>query len=76
MDCTESLELLTEYISDTLDGPVRVRIEAHLIECKACDVVARDLRVIVSVAGEMSDLDGIPFPDEDEVWRRLGLDAR
>ncbi|CDM65016.1 anti-sigma factor family protein [Pyrinomonas methylaliphatogenes] len=76
MDCERSLELLSEYHAGTLEDVEMLEIRAHLQVCSPCADVFHDLILIVETARSLCGADTIRYPDEDELWRRLGIANR
>jgi hypothetical protein len=71
MDCTESLELLSEYYEKTLDNSLIVQVQTHLVSCITCADVYRDLEVIVESSVLLRNDEYIVFPDENKLWQRI-----
>ncbi len=71
MDCTKSLELLSEYYEDTLDERVKLQVQAHLVSCMTCAVVMQDVEALVRLAPTMYAEETIMFPDEGVMWQRI-----
>jgi anti-sigma factor RsiW len=53
IDCTEVVELLTDYLEGTLEQPVRAEIEAHLALCEGCDTYLAQMRSTIDVLGHV-----------------------
>ncbi len=73
MDCARSIELLSDFREDALDGEVYLLVQIHLVECPPCANVFSELTIIIVAAADLRDNAGIPFPDESVLWRRLAL---
>lgn len=73
MDCVRIIELLSDFREDALDGEEYLLVQIHLIECPPCANVFSELTIIVVAAADLRDNAGIPFPDENVLWRRLEL---
>jgi predicted anti-sigma-YlaC factor YlaD len=59
LSCQELVELVTDYLEDTLSPVDRARFEAHLGGCEACSIYLDQMRTTIRVAGSLSD-DAIP----------------
>jgi anti-sigma factor RsiW len=44
MDCREFVELVTDYLEDSLDPKTRASFEQHLSECPGCDTYLDQIR--------------------------------
>lgn len=73
MDCSESLELLSEYRAGALGESETVLIRTHLSGCTDCDGVFKDLELILQAAASLRNTNGYAYPDENVVWQRLSL---
>jgi hypothetical protein len=74
MDCSKSLELLSEFRDGLLGDSDRTLVSAHLSICMPCMGIFKDLDSIVSAATSfLRGDDGISFPDETVVWQRLSV---
>ena len=73
MDCSKSLELLSEYRAGTLDESEILLVRTHLSGCQDCDGVFKDLELILRAAASLRSANGFAYPDEDAVWQRLSL---
>ena len=71
MDCSRSIELLSEYSAGSLGEDEIIFVRTHLTACTDCDGVFRDLKQIVQTALSMRSENGIAYPDEDALWQRL-----
>jgi anti-sigma factor ChrR (cupin superfamily) len=71
MDCSRSIELLSEYSAGSLGEDERLFVITHLSACADCDGVFQDLKLIVQTALSMRNENGIAYPDEDSLWQRL-----
>jgi hypothetical protein len=71
MDCSKSIELLSEYSAGSLGDDDSIFVKTHLLGCADCDGVFRDLKLIVQTALAMRSENGIAYPDEDALWQRL-----
>ena len=73
MDCSESLELLSEYRAGALGESETLLIRAHLSGCIDCDGVFKDLELILQAAASLRQTNGYAYPDENVIWQRLSL---
>ena len=73
MDCVESVGLLSDFQINSLEETRHVLVAAHLSICKPCMGVFQDLVIIQSTALVMRTEEGITFPDEHELWRRMNI---
>lgn len=71
MDCARSLELLSEYNAGSLGDNDSVFVRTHLLDCKDCNGVFEDLRLIVQTATLLRTENGIAYPDEELLWQRV-----
>ena len=72
LDCTKSLELLSDYRDGSLDEVEVVLVRSHLDGCPPCTGIFHDLEVIVITARSLSSEESIAFPDENIIWQRIG----
>lgn len=73
MDCSKSLELLSEYRAGALEESEIILIRTHLSGCEDCDGVFKDLELILQAASSLRNSNGFAYPDENHVWQRLSL---
>ena len=73
MDCSESLELLSEYRAGALGESETLLVRTHLSGCQDCDGVFKDLELILQAAASLRQTNGYAYPDENVVWQRLSL---
>jgi hypothetical protein len=73
MECTESLNLLSDLHDHLLDDPVERQVKSHLDGCPPCANVFGELSEIVQVSVRLNQNPSIDFPDEDDIWRRMRL---
>jgi anti-sigma factor ChrR (cupin superfamily) len=71
MDCSESLELLSEYRAGALDEAEAMLVRTHLSACQDCDCVFKDLELILQAAFALRNTNGYVYPDENVVWQNL-----
>jgi hypothetical protein len=73
MECTESLNLLSDLHDHLLDDPLERQVKSHLDDCPPCANVFSELSEIVNVSVMLNQNPSIDFPDEDDIWRRMRL---
>jgi hypothetical protein len=73
MDCSRSIELLSEYTADTLGENDKIFVSTHLLNCTDCNGVFEDLRLIVQTATLLRSENGIAYPDEELLWQRVSV---
>ena len=73
MDCSKSLELLSEYRAGSLDESETILVRTHLSGCLDCDGVFKDLELILQAVVGLRETNGYAYPDENAVWQRLSL---
>jgi predicted anti-sigma-YlaC factor YlaD len=75
IECTKSLELLSDYHDGFLDDNDKNLVETHLAKCPPCVGIFKDLNTITVLASEIRTTK-ISFPDENEIWHRMKLSQR
>jgi predicted anti-sigma-YlaC factor YlaD len=73
MECTESLNLLSDLHDGALDDALRTQVQSHLELCPECMNIFDDLGEIVNLAVALNQDPSIAFPDENDLWRRMKL---
>ncbi len=53
MPCQELVEVVTEYLEDTLPPADRVRFEEHLQQCPPCRVYLAQMRQTIQALGRL-----------------------
>ena len=53
--CREFVELVSDYLDDTLPPADRARFEAHLTECDGCSGYLEDIRHLVNSLRELPE---------------------
>jgi anti-sigma factor RsiW len=64
--CRQVVELMTEYLEDSLSQPDRLRFEEHIAGCEGCRAYLAQLRTTKRVVGKLAD-EPIPEPLEAEL---------
>jgi anti-sigma factor RsiW len=49
--CKEVVELVSEYLGNTLDAADRVRFEQHMLTCPPCTTYLAQMRATLEIAG-------------------------
>jgi anti-sigma factor RsiW len=57
MTCQELVELVTDYLEDTLSELDRARFEEHIALCPMCEVHLEQLRITVRELGTLRERD-------------------
>jgi predicted anti-sigma-YlaC factor YlaD len=60
MTCELFVELVTEYLEDTMDPDTRQRFEDHLALCPGCVIYLDQIRETVRQAGQLQSQDLSP----------------
>jgi len=66
LTCQELVELVTEYLEDTLAAEQRSRFEAHLAECGGCRNYLEQMRQSINITSRLTE-DSLPAPMRDEL---------
>jgi anti-sigma factor RsiW len=66
MTCAELVELVTEYLEDSLSAGKQERIRRHLLECDGCAAHLEQMRAVVHVAGAL-DPEELSEPAEQQL---------
>jgi anti-sigma factor RsiW len=66
--CRELVDLVTEYLGDTLPPRDRARFEQHLLDCPPCTAYLAQMRATLALAAELRSTDA---PPADEVAQQL-----
>lgn len=57
LDCIALVELVTEYLEETLDPGQRGRLEQHLDECPGCSIYIEQMRQTIRALGRLRPRD-------------------
>ncbi|HEY7400920.1 MAG TPA: zf-HC2 domain-containing protein [Actinomycetota bacterium] len=68
LTCAEMVELMTDYLEDTMTLELRARFEAHLATCDGCTNFLAQLRETIRATGRLTE-EQIPVRDRDELLR-------
>ena len=71
MDCSRSIELLSEYRAGGLDESETTLLRTHLTGCEDCDGIFKDLELILQAAAALRNTNGFAYPDENVLWQSL-----
>lgn len=55
MSCQQLVELVTDYLEDTLPSDERVRFETHLAVCPGCVHYLEQMRATIRATGTLSE---------------------
>ncbi len=55
LTCKEFVELVTDYLEETMPPALRERFEAHLAVCNGCDVYLRQMKQTMSMLGKLDE---------------------
>jgi anti-sigma factor RsiW len=68
--CQELVELVTDYLSSTLEAADRVRFEKHLLTCPPCTAYLAQVQATRALASELGHRDPA-LPSDEHVERQL-----
>jgi anti-sigma factor RsiW len=68
LSCKELVELVTEYLENSLAAAERARFEAHLALCPGCVTYLEQMRLTVRMLGKLSQ-DSLDKPTRDKLLR-------
>jgi anti-sigma factor RsiW len=77
LGCKELVELVTEYLEDTLSPAARARFEEHLATCPGCRTYLEQTRQTIRALGKLTE-EAIPPETRRELlqafrnWKRAG----
>ncbi|MBL8165985.1 MAG: zf-HC2 domain-containing protein [Anaerolineae bacterium] len=55
LSCQELVELVTEYLEETLPPDARARFEQHLSKCRGCHQYVEQMRVTIRLTGMLTE---------------------
>jgi anti-sigma factor RsiW len=55
LTCQELVELITDYLEDTLSASERLRFEAHLRDCDGCTAYLAQMRMTIQMVGRLGE---------------------
>lgn len=82
LSCSEFVELVTEFLDDALDEPLRARIDDHLRLCEGCRNYLGEMRSTLATIGRIGQASRPPEPVRAgliaafRAWRLTSPDAR
>jgi len=65
LTCPEIVELVTDYLEDTLSPHDRARFEEHLAACTGCTLYLEQLRQTLAMLGELTTGDLSPRAEQE-----------
>ena len=70
--CREIVELITDYIEETMSRSERRRFEAHIAGCENCSEYLRQMRATIIASGSLREEDLTPQMREEfsDMFRR------
>lgn len=68
LTCREMVELMNDYLEETMSTEQRARFEDHLAGCDGCTNYLAQLRETIRVTGRLTQ-EQIPVRDRDELLR-------
>jgi predicted anti-sigma-YlaC factor YlaD len=76
LTCKELVELVTDYLEDSLTAEENRRFELHVSSCTGCRVYFAQMRTIVRTAGRLAEKDLPAAVREDllrafRAWKRI-----
>ena len=75
LTCQEVVEIVTDYLEDTMSPELRERFEDHLSACDGCSAYLVQMRETIRLTGMLTE-DAIPPEQRDQLvsafreWRR------
>ena len=55
MTCQELVELLSEYLDETLAASERLRFDVHLRTCSGCEAYIEQMRMTIRLLGKLTE---------------------
>lgn len=68
LNCNELVELVTDYLEDTLPASERARFDAHLSGCRGCRAYLEQMRQTITLTGRLRE-DDLPTAARDDLLR-------
>jgi len=69
LTCKDVVELVTEFLGDTLDPAERVRIEQHLLVCPPCTLHLSQMRATIEFSSMLRSDSATIEPNQELVAR-------
>jgi anti-sigma factor RsiW len=70
LSCIELVELVTEYLEDSLPPAERLRFESHIADCRHCRAYLAQMRITIRTLGRLTP-EAIPDPVRDDLLQRF-----
>lgn len=64
LTCKEFVEVVTEYLEESMPPEPRARFEAHLQVCSGCQTYLEQIRQTIQAAGKLTEQDLSPQAQE------------
>ena len=55
MNCSQIVELITDYLEDAMPLELRARVESHLADCDGCTAYLDQYRTTIRLTGMLTD---------------------
>ena len=65
LTCKELVELVTDYLEDSLPGDTRARMDRHIAGCDGCSSFLQQMRQTVRLTGQLQETNLTPQQRED-----------
>lgn len=72
VECEKSLGLLSDLRDGQLEETEVVWVKTHLDGCVGCKEIFQDIESIVLAALSLRNQNGLAYPDEEQLWTRIG----
>lgn len=72
--CRNLLHSLSEYVDGEISESLCEEIQAHLADCKDCQIVVNTLQKTIFLYHEITDKPKIPLDVRNRLYRRLDLE--
>jgi anti-sigma factor RsiW len=69
LPCAALVEMVTDYLDDTIPADLRTRLDDHLAFCDGCRSVLAQFERVVHLAGRLTedDVDALPDHQRDQL---------
>ena len=65
ISCKELVDLVTDYLEESLSDESRAKFEQHLGECGYCSAYVQQMKVTITLTNQLAERDkSKPAPDE------------
>ncbi len=68
LTCPELVELVTDYLEESLPAPQRARLEAHLRDCESCEDDLDQMRATLKALGSLPEESLTPVVRHRLLW--------